>query len=441
MLERPAPVPTLRLSRITFGLTALIVLQRGWERLLHADLWGEDGAVFLAQAIEQGARSLFIPQAGSYFTAERLVTLGALQILPLAWIPTAITAVCMAVFAFAASRIASEDYAWLIRSPFVRVATAAVFCLLPGLHEMLGNLCNLNWFLFAWLAILALRDPARPLRWRDQVVAAGVSLSIGTAILLVPLFLWRLVHAVRRRADRTTWRAEALALGILIVLGVGLPVFAGGARPPASEISSPFQVARLWYDHTARLGALTPWLGDRATTALSYRAPDVVRAAKIAVLVFFVVWTWRRRSDPAAQAVVALVLGVSAWTILAMLSRPYALPFFYEVGPWLYMSRYAFIMSFAGVVYWVVALQPASEGTGAASTALWIFLALNLILPLHRFHLPRLGAEARWAAAVPALERARARDCAEVVHVRQYPDPWTFTVRVGATSRPCADGR
>lgn len=438
MLDRRSPVPNLPLSWITFGLTALIVLQRGWERLLHADLWGEDGAVFLAQAMEQGARSLFVPQAGSYFTAERLVTLGALQVLPLAWIPTAITAVCMAVFAFAVSRIATEDYAWLIRSPSARVATAAAVCLLPGLHEMLGNLCNLNWFLFAWLALVGLRDPAHPLRWRDQVVALGVSLSIGTAILLVPLFLWRLVHAARQR---TTWRAEALALGIIIVAGVGLPLLAGGARPPASEISSPTQVARLWYDHAARLGALTPWLGDRATTAASYRAPDVVRAAKIAVLVFFVVWTWRRRFDPATQAVVALVLGVSAWTVLAMLSRPYALPYFYDVGPWLYLSRYSFIMSFAGVVYWVVALQPAREGTGAASTALWVFLALNLILPLHRFHLPRLGAEARWAAAVPALQRARARDCAEVVEVRQYPDPWTFAVRVGSTSRPCGDGR
>jgi hypothetical protein len=303
---------------------------------------------------------------------------------------------------------------------------------------MLGNLCNLNWFLFAWLALVGLRDPARPLRWRDQVVAMGVSLSIGTAILLVPLFTWRLFHAAYRRSART-WRPDALALGLIIVLGVGLPLLAGGARPSASTVSSPLQVARLWYDHAARLGALTPWLGDRVTTAVSYRSPGLaIRAAKIAVLILFLVWAWRRRSDPAAQAVVVLITGASVWSILAMLSRPYALLYFYDVGPWLYGSRYSFIMSFVGVVFWVVVLQPVR--TGAVSIALWAFLALNVILPLHRFHLPRLGSEARWAEAVPAIERARSRDCATVVHVRQYPDPWTFNVRVGRTNRPCADG-
>ena len=68
-----------------------------------------------------------------------------------------------------------------------------MFCLLPGLTEMTGNLCNLTWILFCWLALVGLKDPSVPLTWIEVGLSVLVTLSIGTAILLVPLFLWRLV--------------------------------------------------------------------------------------------------------------------------------------------------------------------------------------------------------------------------------------------------------
>ena len=57
------PTP-LRIA--TFVLLLLILGERAFGRLVHADLWGEDGAVFLSQAATLGSASLLMPYAGSY---------------------------------------------------------------------------------------------------------------------------------------------------------------------------------------------------------------------------------------------------------------------------------------------------------------------------------------------------------------------------------------
>ena len=55
----------------TFLLLLLILGERAFGRLVNADLWGEDGASFLNQAVTLGWASLLEPVAGTYLTLER----------------------------------------------------------------------------------------------------------------------------------------------------------------------------------------------------------------------------------------------------------------------------------------------------------------------------------------------------------------------------------
>src|SRR4051812_14917064 len=69
-------------SRLALLLCSLLVLWRALPRLTSAHLWAEDGAVFLPQALELGARAVFLPHAGYFQLLPRLVA-GGWSLLPL----------------------------------------------------------------------------------------------------------------------------------------------------------------------------------------------------------------------------------------------------------------------------------------------------------------------------------------------------------------------
>jgi hypothetical protein len=160
--------------------------------------------------------------------------------------------------------------------------------------------------------------------------------------------------------------------------------------------------------------------------------------------------------------VLALLFGVSAWTVLSSLTRVYAFHLFQDqTGVWFYESRYAFVMSFVAVVFWLVALQHLPR-ISVPPTALAIgFLSLNAVLAMHRFNIdaygnPRFRARVsgatvvapavtdyrtdgplgtHWQDVVGEVDRARRTGCPHQVTVLQYPDPWKF-VFVSPTPAP-----
>jgi hypothetical protein len=417
----------------TFALLLLIVGERAFARLVHADLWGEDGAVFLSQAAARGWASLLLPYFGSYLTIERLIMLGALRAVPLSWLPLAVALSSVVVLAGVMSRIASPVYEWLIPSSYLRVLVAAMFCLLPGLTEMTGNLCNLTWILFCWLALVGLKDPGVPFTWLEIGLSVLVTLSMGTAILLVPLFIWRLVIS-KDRISTSHWVRGIVQVAVLGVFGLGLPVLTD--RPPSPPLPSSFGLAEMWYDHVVRLVAFTPWLGDRLTNAAWSAFGSFYGIAKVLFPVFVFWWAWSHRREPRAHAVLLLVLGMSLWTVLAAMVRPYALDVLQRRDEFFSENRYSFPMSFAGVLYWMVVLAPSATAGGVRKAVLVAFLVLNVTMPLHHFNISAYGRERRWQAAVNALERSMATGCPHAVTVWHYPDPWGFTY---VSPRPAAD--
>lgn len=360
--------------------------------------------------------------------------LGALRAVPLSWLAAAVTFSCIVVFASVMSRIVSPVYEWLISSRYLRVLVAALFCLLPGLTEMTGNLCNLTWILFCWLALVGLKDPSVPLTWIEVGLSVLVTLSIGTAILVVPLFAWRLVVS-KGRMSTSHWVRGIVQLAVLVVLGVGLLLFI--PRLSSSPLPSALALVQMWYDHIARLVAFTPWLGDRLTNLLwSSFGGSLYLSGEVIFLGFILWWTWLHRRETSAQAILVLVLGMSFWTVLAAMVRPYALDVFQLRNEFFYENRYSFPMSFAGVLYWMVVLAPWATARGIRQAIVVAFGLLNVTMSLHRFNISAYGPERHWQATVNALERSMESGCPRTVDVRQYPHPWRFTY---VSPRPAVD--
>ena len=351
--------------------------------------------------------------------------------MPLSWLPAVVCAASYAIFAAVMSTVASRHYDWLIPSQPVRLVGACMFCLLPGLNEMAGNLCNLNWILFCWLALVALKDPSQPFALTELGLTVLVTVSTGTAILLVPLFSWRLATSLQHSRPARVSTRNALQLAIVLLCGVGLPAVFASDRLGPSPITSSLDVVSLWYDHLARLTALTPWIGDRLTYQFSEGFPaGAYLAAKLAFAGFLIGWAWVRRHDSRAQAILLFLIGVSGWTVLAVFSRPYALELLLrEHGDGLDLNRYSFIMSFAALLFWLVVLTPSppSRSRPVAAACLMVFVVLNLTLPLYRFDIAAYGKDRRWLASAGSLEQSIRTGCPRVVTVRQYPDGWQFS--------------
>jgi hypothetical protein len=410
----------------TFLLCLAIVSTRGWDRLVDPDLWAEDGAVFLAEGLREGAGSLLRSYAGSYHTLQRLITLGAVDAFPLLWLPTVICLTYFVIFAWIMSAIVEDRYAWLIPSRAARVMTAAMLCMLPGLSEMMGNLSNLNWILFGWLSMIGLKDPSLPITRTELLGTLLVTVSIGTTVLLLPLFLWRFAVSIHRGQPRRQWIWSAVHLAVLILVGVVALFFEESSHnPPRHPYGA---IAWIYYEHLIQHGLLTPWIGDRLTIAIDQPSMRLVaRSVAIALLPCAAFLAWRFRRVERVQAILLFVGGVSVWTAAAVFARLGAFEYFQQpLAAATFDMRYAYPTAFAATIFWMGLLHPSALIRHRTPSLALIFIVLNLSLAFHRFHIPSYGAERRWEASVPALERSMEEGCPPAVIVPEYPDPWRF---------------
>src|SRR2546429_4767797 len=69
-----------------FAVCALLFSFRAWQRFIHMELWAEDGALYLAQALEHGLRSLTFTYGGVFHPVPRALRLFWLRPLPLKWV-------------------------------------------------------------------------------------------------------------------------------------------------------------------------------------------------------------------------------------------------------------------------------------------------------------------------------------------------------------------
>lgn len=387
-------------------------------------MWAEDGYVFVPEAIAQGWRSLLNPALGYFFTLQRIIVILTLKLVPLLWAPVVFHIVTVALFAGVASRLVREEYAWLIPSWSMRAAGAILLCLAPGTNELVGNLANVNWILFYWLALLGFQSFQKPPKLTELGRAVLCVFSIGTFVFLIPLFSLRAWYS-RRRED---W-------ALLAIQGVGIVglLFARTASVELVHTEALDQALAAFLKSAVDLLIFHPWLGD--WEAVRWRSEPYSQLGSVCTFLMCLVWCglglarWRSIAN---QALISFTGSLALWPILAWLSRPNVFGAFDSpLSPWFLVHRYAFAVAAAGIIFWLTQVSAVKNQT--ARRALYAYFIMIPILTMsHRFWIAPFGMEDRWRAAAMQIQSALVKGSPCRVLAPIYPDPWTIDVTLPA---------
>jgi hypothetical protein len=307
--------PRTRAARLTAAALAAAAIAAGAGLLLLRQsgvpawrtMWGEDGYVFLPQALAHPLPSLLWPYAGYLQLVPRLIADGV-TLLPLTDAAMAY-AVTGALIAAGCAVFVCHASAGHIRSPWLRAVLAAGVVLLPSaVVEVANSGVDAPWYLvFAtfWALLWRPRSPA------GRVLAAGICFAAASSQLLVilfaPLVLARVL--VLRRAAEHAATAGWLA-GITLQL-----VFYG----PSQELGrlATLPAALRFYGQHVLLAAVA---GRRlAGLAEAASGPATVMLATVA-LAAGAAWMLARGGPRlAAFAVTCLALGLALCVVPAVI--------------------------------------------------------------------------------------------------------------------------
>ena len=266
-----APRRDLPTDRIAFWATAAVVLVAALFRQAGvpkwSTLWAEDGQVFLACAYREGIGCLFTPYQGYLHAAPRIGA--AIAALPspvdASVVVTLVAAIVAALAAGLAARaIAAVTGSWLAAT----IGAAGLGLVWEAGREVLGNMANLHWVLFAATLIVLVCSWVGGRIGRADLVLVAVT---GLTSALSPVLAIVAIPAALRRAPLA--RIALLLAGVTaatqIVAELVSERIASGAAPVA-----PLQVARRFAKDVLRDGSFGPdlhlvgWLVPAALGAL-----------------------------------------------------------------------------------------------------------------------------------------------------------------------------
>lgn len=275
------------------GGVAILLALRKPSALIHAQLWAEDGSIFLAQNDQLGLRALIEPYQGYLHTLPRLIAWFASQVADPAWWPFCYNAAAGVITLAVIVRMFSPR----LDLP-AKPALSLALLLGAKTGEVLFNITNLQFVAAVALLQSLLANRPRTLRERstDLIVLALVGLTGPFCIIFAPFFAWR------------WWRerhADNLA-ALLVVAGAatiqGWLVLQGPRA--GAELTGPFDFVKFLALTSSRLLAW-PLLGEPAVRHL---APKLIAAVGGALLFSVLLRSTLLRPHRAARLQIALAL-------------------------------------------------------------------------------------------------------------------------------------
>lgn len=454
---------------LVFAACYGLLIFRAWDRISHPDLFAE-GVRFVGLALNEGWTTLLEPYDMFFHTAPKLVALLAVNLVPVPAIPLFTNLVCVAVTAAAMAAISRPAYRWIIPSDGARVVLALLMILSPGLVEVLGNLAGLHWSLLLLLALLALKDPDRPLALWELGFVALVALTSGGSVVFLAVASVRLALARRagrgrargRAPDPTVLRRESAFFAILFLVAVYLLLHFISQEARVGHVDDGLNIAKAARDiHELlpHLGALFttfyflhPFLGTNNTSIFLVSVPFYPLVGTAVVIVLLFLWRLMRRMDqrfwviPAwlgsMLAFAAMLSIVRYWSFYGIFSFPY--------DDWWF--RYNFIFACTGLTFWVVLLRVTDLSSPRHwPTALMLLLAVSYFLqaravtsravPPHdteSFAITRYAEKNYWSETAEELQRSVTTGCPGRVEVAGPPEgKWTFEYESPLAAEGC----
>jgi hypothetical protein len=219
-----------------FLLTCAVITSRRPDSILHAQLWAEDGRVWIADAYNLGWwPALFRPWFGVFQTLPRLVASLAL-LAPLSTVPLLLSILAIAFYAIPVPvLISSRSSAW--GSLRFRVLLAITYIVLPNCAELSLGITQSQWHLAlsAFLLLVASAPSGGGGRLFDLSVFLLCGMTGPFCIFLFPIAIF----LAWKSSDRWRWVSAGIfavscfvqAWGMLIVNPSGRSYSALGADP------------------------------------------------------------------------------------------------------------------------------------------------------------------------------------------------------------------
>ncbi len=193
-----------------------LLLARDPNRLFHAQLWAEDGPLWVYDAYTTGLASLLTPHTGYLQTFPRLV--GFLTvILPLAWIPAAFALVGLFTQVVPVALLLTARGRLLVPSSLALLLLVGYYIGVPNSFETFVNITNAQWHVVIILFLLVeMRLPeSRIGRFAQYVFLVIAGLSGPFCFFLAPLAWWNALQATKDRQQRKI-QAALLTLTVLV---------------------------------------------------------------------------------------------------------------------------------------------------------------------------------------------------------------------------------
>lgn len=412
----------LALVAVVVGAVASLLRQPGVPAV--DTLWGEDGTIFLQQALSTSPwEALQTVYAGYLHVLPRLVT-EAVTALPVAVAAPALAVSAATLTAGTALLVYRASAAHLPWRP-ARAAVAAAVVLLPVAQaEVFNAVANLHWPLI-FVAFWMLLWPTRQ-RWEVALAALVVVLTV----LSDPLVLLLTPLAVARYASGRGWRVRLVP--VLFAVAAVLQTVALVTNPTPREFPLELNLVKVaaWYVwHVVAKAAFGSWLPEQVPLPVGVLL-TLVALALTAGVVAVGVRTRRRRSTAlVSTAVIASAVLYAAPVVLSGFATPR-----YSVAPVLLLYT-------AAAAVLISALPPAAAGRRRVPV-LWVAVAVVLAVGWTTgFRVDNLRADGpRWSTALDsAAQECSAEQPADVV-VPISPQGWDVTldceVVLGAGARP-----
>lgn len=423
-----------------FILALTLLLFLGWGRFIHPEFFAEGGAIFLANALNDGWPSLFYSYDGFLHVFPRLIVLIGLSTVPIQHLAQFTVAVCFLVAASISALIVRSEYRWIIPSDVARWGICVLLCLTPGLFEMLGNLPTLHYMLFMLVGIILLKNPASTISPIEMIAVALTVLSTGLTVTLIPLALFRVIAKKLFSRQLSTVSQPTLSTiqpeWVLVLLLIIPSVWAAGhlLLNPASAAMKPGYVPLDLNDLFEGLVNMStiyfllfPLAGNYTVNEiLLYVSPLPVFIPLALVIAKLINQRWEE-NQIFATFIVLWLMGMTAIPVMIFILRPDGFNFFLIDKFWLNMSwwmRYNYLVAVPGILLWFILLRPTNLSLvkKKASVFILIILSSGIFHAQYSFQIGRYTDRELWKEASVKLQKSFAAGCPRNFTINIYPN-------------------
>ncbi|MCG6146783.1 hypothetical protein LFX15_00675 [Leptospira levettii] len=249
-----------------FLLSFLIFILRKPDSILNAQLWAEDGQIFLRDEWVTGfPDTFFFLYAGYIHLVPRFIAFFA-NLFPYTFIPLVFNLCAILISAISVSIFSLTKFRYILKSDFLRTIVIVLLCCSPVGIESFNNITNVHFFLSLGVFLLAIIGGELN-GFSYLLISVYVLLGIFSAPLAIcyaPLFL---IRPFLCKFDRKRWVYLVL---FVIGLGYGILMFYLGSRDSVVGIDWNYFLNPIHIEKLIRLIVATYFMNTNSVEFITY---------------------------------------------------------------------------------------------------------------------------------------------------------------------------